>query len=137
MPAAPPTLLGILAEELNRNFVALKQKATHKPYFLSYGARDEDSAVVSASLGALTVSNERRARVFDISMRVGTPKLDNYHQIGGDRPRFAFAGGLPVEDNPAAIQRQIWRLTDTAYRAASQRYSNLLTDTKVNRSSAD
>ncbi len=135
--AAPPGLVDILAQELNRNFEALKQKAPQKPYFLSYGARDEEIVVVSASLGALTNSSERRARLFDVSLRVGSPKLDNYHQIGGDRPRFAFAGVLPVEDNPPAIQRQLWRITDVAYRAASRRYQNLLTDTKVNRSSAD
>lgn len=134
--AATPGLIGILAQELSRNFEVLRQKASEKPYFLSYGARDEDSTVVSASLGALTSSGERRARVFDVSLRVGTPKLDNYHQIGGDRPQFAFGGILPAEDNAPAIQRQLWRITDQAYRAASSRYIKLSTDAKVARSSA-
>ena len=135
--AASPTLIDILAEELNRNFTILKAKAVHKPHFIAYSARDEEAAAVAASLGAQTVSNERKARVLDISLRVGTPKLDNYHQIGGERPRFAFVTGLPTEDNAAAIQRRLWRLTDSAYRSGMQRYSNLLTDTKVQRSSAD
>lgn len=137
MPAAPPGLTDILAGELDRNFELLKQKAPQKPYFLSYDVRDEETAVVSASLGALTASEQRRTRLFDVSLRVGTPDLDNYRQIGAVRQHFALAGVLPVEDDAPAVQRQLWRVTDAAYRTASHRYLNLLTDTKVNRPNAD
>ena len=35
-PASRPVLLDTMAQELNRNFTVLKEKADPPPYFLSY-----------------------------------------------------------------------------------------------------
>jgi predicted Zn-dependent protease len=135
--AEAPTLTEILAAELTRNFDTLREKASVKPYFIAYSVSDQEETVVSASLGALAASQATHVRLFDASVRVGTPKFDNSHQIGDDRARLVAGGTLVLDDRPAAIRRQLWRVTDAAYRQASQRYTNLLTDAKVKRDRPD
>ena len=45
-------------------------------------------------------------------MRVGSPKLDNYHIVRGERPRFTSGAPLPIEDVPGAIRQRLWLDTD-------------------------
>jgi TldD protein len=138
---AQPTsggLIPILSEELDRNFKTLKEKADPPPYFMSYGAVEEESRVISATLGALTVNNKSHTRAVDVSVRVGSAKLDNYRRIRGDWPQFASPGYLPIDDGqPAAIRRRLWIDTDRTYRAASQRYLRIKTDEQVKAARTD
>ena len=50
--------------------------------------------------------NRTRGRVLDVTVRVGSPKLDNYHRVRGDRAQFTAGVTDPLEDSPAAIQRR-------------------------------
>jgi predicted Zn-dependent protease len=129
-PAAKPSnpLIAILSEELERNFATLKAKADPAPYFISYTVIESASHSMSANAGALTVDSTARGRALDVSVRVGSPKLDNYRRIRGDWPQFSSPGMLTLDDQPAAIRRRIWLDTDRTYRAASQRYLRLKTD---------
>ncbi len=86
--ASPPSLLDILSDELQRNFTVLKQKADPPPYYLSYTVTEEESQVITASLGALSNRSKGQARYLDITLRVGNPKLDNYHVTKGGRVQF-------------------------------------------------
>jgi predicted Zn-dependent protease len=123
-PAAPP-LADTLARELARNFTILKAKADPAPYFLAYSVEDVESAGIVARGGALVNRSSGRRRALACSVRVGTPQLDNYHLVDGDRPRAAAAIGLPIDDAPDAIARLAWRTTDRAWRAAAQRLSRV------------
>ncbi len=120
-PPAPPALLDTLAGELNRNFTELKQKADPAPYFISYAVQEVESEMISASQGALLQRAASRRRVLDCSVRVGTPQLDNFHLLDGERPRFTATANLPVEDLPDALRQAAWRETDRAWRNAAQR----------------
>ena len=129
--AQPSVLLDAMAGELARNFQTLKEKADPPPYYLAYEVTEQDYAVASASLGAVTASNQGRSRTLDISVRVGSPKLDNYHRVRGDRAQFTSGAPLSIDDVPAAIRRRIWLDTDRAYRAAAERLIKIRTNTQV------
>ena len=119
--ASPPTLLDILGDELQRNFSTLKQKADPPPYYMAYAVTEEETQVFSASLGSLTNRNKGHIRYLDITVRVGTPKLDNYHIVRGERPRFTPGGIIPLDDVPDAIRQKVWLDTDRTYRLAARR----------------
>ncbi|MBI5084265.1 MAG: TldD/PmbA family protein [Acidobacteria bacterium] len=130
-PVPDPPLLDTLSRELDRNLLALKEKADPKPYFLSYAVFEEESEGLSATLGAVQAKQKAHRRLFDCSVRVGSPELDNYHLLDGDRPRFAAAANLPIEDRPDAIARIAWHETDRAWRAAAQRYLRVASSPQV------
>jgi predicted Zn-dependent protease len=119
--AQTPPLVATLAVELDRNFRLLKEKADPAPYYIAYEVTEQESASASATLGALTSTRTERGRRLDITVRVGTPKLDSYHHMPGDSARFTAGIPLAIEDSPAAIQRTIWLETDRIYRLAAER----------------
>jgi TldD protein len=129
----PPAdrVLETLASELDRNFTTLKQKADPAPYFVSYTVTESDRAVVASTLGSITLSNKGRSRQLDVSVRVGDPRLDNYHRVRGDRPRFTAGTFTTIDDVPAAIRRTAWLETDRVYRAAVERLMQIRTTTQV------
>ncbi len=136
MPAPPkppsdPPLIETLARELDRNFQAMKSKADPSPYFISYSVVEEESGGLTASLGAVEDRERSHRRVLDCTVRVGTPELDNYHLLGGDRPRTTSSTFLPVEDKPEAISRAAWNITDRAWREAAQRFLRVKGSTQV------
>jgi predicted Zn-dependent protease len=124
--AQNPALTRILAEELHRNYEALR-KTDPAPYFISYEVFDTESDVASASFGALNGHSQSRNRTADVSVRAGSPKLDNTHRIGNERGQFTASTMIPVEDDAAAIRRRLWLATDQAYRVASQRFAQVET----------
>ena len=125
-----PGTLSVLTEEVDRNLTALK-KADPAPYFLSYAVTDQDYAVVSASFGAIVNQRESRASNLDVTVRVGSPKLDNYHRIRGDRAQFTRGSSVVIENNPLALRRRIWLDTDRTYRLAAERLIKIRTSSEV------
>ncbi|MDX1984013.1 MAG: metallopeptidase TldD-related protein [Bryobacteraceae bacterium] len=134
--AGQSALLEILADELKRNFEALK-KADPAPYYLAYEVTEEDAEAVAATFGSLQSANSNRSRNLDVTIRVGSPKLDNYHRMQGDFAQFTAGIAIPLEDNAAAIKRRIWLETDRVYRLASQRLIRLKTNTQVKAAEED
>ncbi len=126
-----PSLLEILSSEMVRNFRVLEERSDPAPYFISYEVVDRESCGVLATLGALQSSTAVRVRLLDVSVRVGSSELDNYRRIAGDRPQFASATQLPLEDNANAIRQRVWLDTDRTYRAASERLTKIRTTTQV------
>lgn len=120
-----------MSEELNRNFSILKTKADPAPYFLSYETTEEEVHGVSATLGALTANHQGRSRRLDVCVRVGSPKLDNYHRVRGERAQFTSGAALTFEDMALAIKSRIWLETDRAYRLAAERLIKIRTNSQV------
>jgi predicted Zn-dependent protease len=129
--AQPTVLLDAMSQELNRNFSVLKQKADPPPYFLSYEVTEDEYRSVTGTLGAIESSGDGKTRVLDVSVRVGSPALDNYHQVRGDRGQFTSGAILTFEDNVNAIKRRLWLETDRAYRTAAERLIRIKTNTQV------
>ncbi len=101
------------------------------PYFLSYEVSELEGHSVVASLGSVTSSGSSKNRYLDISLRVGNPKLDNYHRARGERVQFTSGANVSVDDNANAIRQRIWLETDRVYRAAAERLIKIRTNQQV------
>lgn len=114
-------LLDILREELDRNFAVLKVKGEPAAYYLAYAVTEDESEALTATFGALQGTARNHSRFLDVTLRLGSPQMDNYRRIRGERVQFTSGIPLPVDNNPNAIQRRLWSETDRVYRLASQR----------------
>ena len=124
----PDALLQIMKSELDRAKKDLA-KSDPAPYFLSYTIYDQDQILIAASYGGLLTDTAERKRTADVTMRVGTPELDNTH--GQSRQSGMTSGPLPLNDDSDAIARSLWELTDRAYKRAAPSYLNVKTNTAV------
>ncbi|HLH04364.1 MAG TPA: metallopeptidase TldD-related protein [Bryobacteraceae bacterium] len=129
-PADEP-LLSILQSELKREFEVLKAKGNPAAYFLAYEVTESHTDAATASLGALIGTDHADTRGFDTTVRVGSPKFDNYHPYRGTPIRFTTYRPLSLGDNANQIRRALWSETDGVYRAASRRFLQLETDQEL------
>jgi predicted Zn-dependent protease len=135
--AQPNVLLDAMSQELGRNFTVLKQKADPAPYFLSYEITDQDYSSISGSLGAVGDVAAGKSRVLDVSVRVGSPQLDNYHRVRGAGGQVTSGATITYEDKIDSIKRRLWLETDRAYRTAAERLIRIKTNTQVRVAEAD
>jgi predicted Zn-dependent protease len=126
-PASDPVLKAMQAE-LARATTELG-KSEQAPYFLSYTVYDQDFVVLVGAYGSLLNSVSAQRRQADITMRVGTPELDNTH--GQSRPSGVSSGMLPLGNDQDAIARVLWELTDREYKRAVPSLLNVRTNTAV------
>ncbi|MFN0104074.1 MAG: metallopeptidase TldD-related protein [Bryobacteraceae bacterium] len=129
--AETPKLVEILASELDRNFQTLKEKGNPKPYFAAYAVNDTEITSLEATSGLLAARDTRHLRNLDVTIRVGSPKLDNYRRQPRDIAQFTMGNVISLDDNPNALRRRLWLDTDSVYRSASQRLTNITSDTQV------
>lgn len=127
-------LLSTMQQELQRAQASLG-KLDPAPYFLSYSVYDQSVSTAVGSQGALINSTRARRRSADVIMRIGTPALDNAHEM--NRSSAISVGTLPLEDDRDAIAYELWRLTYEEYRKASRAYLNVKTDTQVHAQEED
>jgi TldD protein len=127
-------LLSAMQDEMQRAQNNLG-KLDPAPYFLSYAVYDQSSSSAIGSQGSLVSSIHARRRAVDVSMRIGTPALDNAH--AQNRASAKSSGSLPLEDDRNAIARELWRLTYQEYRKASKAYLNVKTNTQVHAQEED
>src|SRR5271165_7337356 len=126
--AVPDLVLTTMKAELNRAKTDLA-KSDPAPYFMSYTVYDQDQIVIAASYGGVLTNATARRRSADITMRVGTPQLDNTH--GQSRSSGMMSGSLPLNEDVDAEARVLWELTDRAYKRAAPAYLNVKTNTAV------
>jgi len=121
-------LLATMDKELHRGQAELA-KQDPAPYFTSYNVTDSEAMMVLSAQGGILTSSRARRRIADVSMRIGTPALDNTH----DEERYSgiSTGQLPLRDDPDAIARVLWKLTYEQYRKAQQAYTNVKTKMAV------
>jgi TldD protein len=127
--AAPPDLLmATMKSELTRATAALA-KSDPAPYYLSYTVYDQSLIILAGSYGSLLTDAAVHRREADVTMRIGSPALDNTH--GQSRPSGMVSGSLPFGDDTNAIARTLWELTDRAYKRSSPAFLNVKTNTAV------
>jgi TldD protein len=126
--AATDPILAAMQTELNRAKTDLA-KSDPAPYYLSYTVYDQDQVLIAAAYGGLLTNTSSQRRSADVTMRVGTPQLDNTH--AQSRGSGMTSGTLPLNDNPDAEARVLWELTDRAYKRAAPAYLNVKTNTAV------
>ena len=130
--AATPVLLDAMTTELHRAFTSLGKQGDEKqlpPYFLSYSVNDGSAVFISAQFGALVSSTAFSARVADVQVRLGDPKLDNTH--GTHRGSAVNSQQLPLGDDREALARSLWLATNTGYGTALDNYLRVKTEARV------
>jgi TldD protein len=125
---APDPILKVMQGELARATADLG-KSDPAPYYLSYTVNDQDLVVLIGSYGSLLTNAGLRRRQADVTMRVGSPALDNTH--GQSRSSGMTSGSLPLGGDPDAIARVLWELTDREYKRAAPAFLNVKTNTAV------
>ncbi|MGA2560581.1 MAG: metallopeptidase TldD-related protein [Terracidiphilus sp.] len=133
-PVETPALLNAMTTELHRAFTSLGHAATEDPkqlapYFLSYSISDASYVGIRAQYGALVDSTSNHARVADVQVRLGDPKLDNTH--GTHRSSAVNSLELPLNDDREAITRSLWMATNTGYGTALDNYLRVKTEAEV------
>jgi len=132
--AAKNGLLDIMVEELDYNFKKLQYADSAELYFISYQVLDERDVNIGAELGVLTTDRDTHGRYLDVSLRVGSYKLDNTHELTGRRQQsytMPRSVALPHDNNEEAIKMEIWNETDRRFKEAQEKYTNVLTNTAV------
>jgi predicted Zn-dependent protease len=114
--------------ELSRASTSLA-KNDPSPYFISYAVNDQSTVVLVGSYGSLLTDASFDRRQADVTMRVGSPTLDNTH--GASRSSGMSSGSLPLDANPDALARVLWELTDREYKRAAPAYLNVKTNIAV------
>ncbi len=125
---ASDPILKVMRGELSRASGSLS-KTDPAPYFLSYTVNDQDIVVLVDAYGSLLTDAALQRRQADVVMRVGSPALDNTH--GQSRASGMTSGSLPLGDDPDAISRVLWELTDREYKRAAPAFLNVKTNTAV------
>lgn len=128
------SLVSLLEEELDYSMKNLVADDGTRPYYLAYTVYDEYSAVIGASLGALSQDRISHERNLNIDLRVGDYKVDNTHQIRGGAPSQAQGSGniaLPLDNHPESIRHSLWYNTDEIFNQAARRLTQIKTDLKV------
>jgi TldD protein len=125
--AASSPVLQALEQEMKRGMDVLGKKGDPGPYFLSYEVNEINETDISASRGALKSDTYDRSRYLDVEIRVGDYKLDNTHEIRGQRggggPNNAPGSiSMPIDDDVDALRSVIWLETDRRYKAAVERF---------------
>lgn len=137
-PSADPVLT-TMSQEMSRSLGYLR-KQPKPPYFLSYELTDNHAISVSSSLGAITARGDRRTRLLDIDLRVGTYQMDSSHALRGDFAMTTFgqvSGKTPLDDDPKALAVALWLETDRHYKEAVQRLEGVKTKSQIKKDTED
>jgi predicted Zn-dependent protease len=95
------------------------------PYYIEYRVSDVQDFSNEAAFGALREDQRTHLRVLRVVVRIGDYKVDSYYGQGS-----GSASIIPVDDDPIALRRQIWLLTDDAYKSAADAYAEKLSSLK-------
>jgi TldD protein len=108
-------LMKAMREELDRSRLHLKMDGVPAPYYIEYRLADVDQVEAEAIFGSLRTDQHVRARSVRIVVRVGDYKQDSYYGPGVGVVDFA-----PLDNDEAALRRELWFNTDRAYKAANE-----------------
>jgi predicted Zn-dependent protease len=126
--AVSDVVLKAMQGELARATAGLA-KSEPAPYYLGYTVYDQNLLILVGAYGSLLTDTAVQRRQADVTMRVGSPALDNTH--GQSRPSAMSSVTLPLGDDQDAIARVLWELTDREYKRAGPTFLNVKTHTAV------
>ncbi|MEO6776155.1 MAG: metallopeptidase TldD-related protein [Kofleriaceae bacterium] len=120
-PDQKSPILDILRAENEREMASLAN--TSEPaYYLAYQLVEQRIVTMDAEGGALVADNDDTARNLDVDVRVGSPKLDNTHQLADDpnglNSPLTRKGLVPFGADPEALSSALWLETDRRYHEA-------------------
>lgn len=116
--------LRAMRDELNRSMAELHSPDVQPPFFIMYGATDQKTYTISATLGSLQESLESTNR-FKTTTRVLVGDY-SFNDESLDDNLFssptAAEIGLPMDDDYEGIRRAFWSTTDNVYKDASKHF---------------
>jgi TldD protein len=125
--------------EMKRNLSRLKSAGKAPLYFLAYRLYDCKWDTISASNGGVTDDINGQCRMLSVDLRVGSAHYDNTHFLRGRNSASPHQYEKSSESDsilPSAgagipLRQCLWLKTDEAFKAAQQRYSELLASNDV------
>jgi len=136
-------LLSAMDKELRRSVERLRHAEKAPLYFLSYEITDSDLWTAAAEVGGIIDDRRNRLRYLDVQARVGSPELDNFHQVKGqsllrdidiDADRAVPA---PADDDEGALRAALWRQTDSEFKQALEKFTKVRTNRAVTAEETD
>jgi predicted Zn-dependent protease len=128
-------ILRAMKSEIERSERALRDAGPAPMYHIGYQVRDARTYDLTAVLGAIHGDSLNRHRTLDVDLRVGSPQVDNTHQMKGLAWNPEDYGGamtnFTISDDPDALRADLWAQTDRAFRAAQQRFTKVKTNIAV------
>ena len=119
-PTSHERTLDFLQQELSAHFATLSEQEP-PAYYMAYALSEAKGHRWAANGGQLEKHQDIHQRVVDIDMRVGSMELDNHHTQPGVWLRSEHVSlALPLDDDPYASQKLLWRYTDDAYRESTE-----------------
>ncbi len=118
-------LLEALLTELDRSTATLKMDQVLRPYYLEYRVHDVEDFNTEAAFGALREDQRTHLRVLRVVVRLGSYKQDSFYGQG-----VGNASIVTTDNDTVALRRQIWLLTDEAYKSAADAYAEKLSALK-------
>jgi len=120
-------LIEILRNELDREMTEFK-KTNNPLYYLAFRVDEQESYILSSSLGSIIIKDTIKNRFFTSDLRIGDYTKDNKHKANNGE--FSLNGRfnsaiIPLENNELAIAQAIWRITDPVYKSALDEYSQM------------
>lgn len=129
---AQDPLLDILKQELNREFSELNKQEV-PTYYLSYRVGERTNIDIVGSFGCLERFAGTKFRQLTTQIRVGSPELDNFHEIKGASMGIASSRiQLPVENSVEAIRQILWQNTNENYFQAIQKLTQIKASRALN-----
>jgi TldD protein len=124
-------LLDIMLAENQRWMKALADKDT-PAYYLAYQVTDTRVVSLEAEGGAMVGDSDDTDRNLDVEVRVGSPELDNTHQLADENEALnqplTRHGIIPFGADKQAVSNHLWLETDRRYREAVQNYAYVRAD---------
>src|SRR5689334_8392077 len=117
-PDKRSSILDTMKAENQREMEALA-KTNEPAYYLAYQLVEQRVVSLEAEGGAIVTDQDDLARNLDVDVRVGSPQLDNTHQIADDtnglNAPMTRRGEVPFGDDKLALQNALWLETDRRY----------------------
>jgi hypothetical protein len=121
-PAQEATILSAMQDELTRSMGGLRIEGQPAPYYIAYQVDETSNRRLLARLGEIADDVSPRGRILRVEVRVGDYAFDSSRFVSIDRGAGLVAGEAvmtaPIDDDYDVMRRQIWLLSDAAYKRA-------------------
>ena len=124
-----------MQDEMKRSLSQLRVKGSPKPYYLAYRLRYMSNACSSASLGKLTENDTQPywSLMAGAVLSAGTPKSDSMGFVNSLSFSYDPEKAYDVPNSYWGIRRAFWKLTDSGYVNALDRFEKKLHDLELTR----
>ncbi len=130
-PDQKSPILDILKAENEREMASLG-KTNEPAYYVAYQLVEQRIVSMDAEGGALVTDSDDTARNLDVDVRVGSPKLDNTHQLVDDpnglNSPLSRQGNVPFGADPEALSNAVWLETARRYHEAVSELGYVMQD---------